>query len=120
MDPHLINLKKTMNTSKVSKKQPLSSGNQKINFEEILLSSPSSKKMKNSLIYKIDSTDASNLKLRVNTLLTHRNLSKDIIRLGTVPSPRDGHSALIHNDEMIVFGGDRNKFPFNDLFFFKI
>ena len=25
-----------------------------------------------------------------------------------------------NNNKLIIFGGDRNKYPFNDLFFFKV
>jgi hypothetical protein len=41
------------------------------------------------------------------------------IKPSTLPNPRDGHTAVLYGDEMIIFGGDRNKFPFNDLFSFK-
>ena len=38
---------------------------------------------------------------------------------GSVPEPRDGQSCLVYQgDKLVVFGGDRNKFPFNDLFIF--
>ena len=108
-------------TLKSTKKQnQLSIFSSNVNFEEIVLQSPRSKQMKNSLIYKIDYTDASNIKLRVNTLLSQRIVNGDSIRIGTVPCPRDGHSALLYGEYMLVFGGDRNKFPFNDLHFLKI
>ena len=29
---------------------------------------------------------------------------------------RDGHSAVVLDDNFIVFGGDRHHMPFNDLF----
>jgi Galactose oxidase, central domain/Kelch motif len=32
------------------------------------------------------------------------------------PHPRDGHSAVISNNIMIVFGGDRHQMPFNDTY----
>ena len=32
------------------------------------------------------------------------------------PHPRDGHSAVITNSTMIVFGGDRHQMPFNDTY----
>ena len=30
--------------------------------------------------------------------------------------PRDGHTGILHNGMMIVFGGDRHHMPFNDMF----
>ena len=32
------------------------------------------------------------------------------------PHPRDGHSAIISNNIMIIFGGDRHQMPFNDTY----
>lgn len=32
------------------------------------------------------------------------------------PHPRDGHSAVISNNIMIIFGGDRHQMPFNDCY----
>ena len=35
---------------------------------------------------------------------------------GIRPNPRDGHTSVIHEGKMIVFGGDRHHMPFNDMF----
>lgn len=35
---------------------------------------------------------------------------------GKRPPARDGHSAIVHNGQFIIFGGDRHIMPFNDLF----
>lgn len=32
------------------------------------------------------------------------------------PHPRDGHSAVISNNVMVIFGGDRHQMPFNDTY----
>ena len=32
------------------------------------------------------------------------------------PHPRDGHSAVVSNNIMIIFGGDRHQMPFNDTY----
>lgn len=32
------------------------------------------------------------------------------------PHPRDGHSAVVSNNCMIIFGGDRHQMPFNDCY----
>ncbi len=91
-----------------------------VGYEEMLLGSPASKKMKSSLIFKMDVVEAQTLKVRVSTMLSFRNLTPDVVKPGTVPHPRDGHSAVLYENKMIIFGGDRNKFPYNDLFIFSI
>jgi hypothetical protein len=59
--------------------------------------------------------------IRKLTLLLNKTGSIDEgkFKQGAVPFPRDGHTANVYNDTMVIFGGDRNKFPFNDLFTFK-
>ena len=39
--------------------------------------------------------------------------------VGEVPAPRDGQSVCVYDGKLVVFGGDRFKFPFNDLFFYS-
>jgi hypothetical protein len=99
-----------------------SSTNQKpkAKFEDLLLGTPISKKMKNSLIYKMEMADNNNLKHGISSLATQTNFDQEVIKQGVVPIPRDGHSAVLHENSMFIFGGDRNKFPFNDLFIFNI
>ena len=48
-----------------------------------------------------------------------RTNKSETIKYGIIPAPRDGHSAFVYNDKMFVFGGDRNTFPFNDMFMFQ-
>ena len=48
----------------------------------------------------------------------NRNVKFEKIKEGIVPLPRDGHSSFVYNDKFYVFGGDRNKYPFNDFFIF--
>jgi hypothetical protein len=86
-----------------------------------LLKSPNSKKMKNSIIYRMESKGENQSMIRKLTLLLNKTGSMDEnrFRQGTIPFPRDGHTANVYGDKMIIFGGDRNKFPFNDLFTFK-
>jgi hypothetical protein len=40
--------------------------------------------------------------------------------VGHKPCARDGHSALIYKNKMIVFGGDRHKMAFNDVYIFNL
>ena len=42
---------------------------------------------------------------------------ESVFIIGSVPEPRDGQSCvLFEGNKLVVFGGDRNKFPFNDMF----
>lgn len=89
----------------------------------MILNSPNTKKMKNSMIYKLEGTGANVLKSKVSIYIPEKNslnTQSEKIRSGIVPSPRDGHTMNIYNNIIVVFGGDRNKFPYNDLFTFKI
>lgn len=36
------------------------------------------------------------------------------------PCARDGHSAHMHDDNMIIFGGDRHLMSFNDLYMINL
>ena len=111
-------------TSPLSKSTKISSNNfpfkTKINFEENILKSPNTKKMKDSLIYRIDLGESENLKKTMRHLQKQTFFKKETIKFGVVPACRDGHTANIYNEKMIVFGGDSNKFPFNDLHSFTI
>lgn len=86
----------------------------------MVLNSPNSKKMNVSLIYKTDLADSNTLRQRLSTLLTKTALAKEQFKTGVIPPPRDGHTAVLHNNTIIIFGGDRNKFPYNDLYIFNI
>lgn len=39
---------------------------------------------------------------------------------GRRPAARDGHTAVLHGDRFVVFGGDRHHMPFNDLFLLDV
>ena len=82
-------------------------------YEDLVMKDYKAKIMKNSLIYRIEPEDQVFIKK-----LSHANqdIKLDKIRYGIVPVPRDGHSCFMIDDKMYVFGGDRNKFPFNDMF----
>ena len=89
----------------------------------MILNSPNTKKMKNSMIYKLEGTGANALKSKVSIYISDKNTfggTMDKIRSGIVPAPRDGHSMNIYNNVLLIFGGDRNKFPYNDLFTFNL
>ncbi len=87
----------------------------------MVLGSPSTKKIKLSMIYRMEVPD--NVLRQRTTMLDRSNTLvsiKDRFKLGIVPEPRDGHTAEFYKDNMmIIFGGDRNKFSFNDLHIFN-
>lgn len=39
---------------------------------------------------------------------------------GKRPAARDGHTGIIFQDSLIIFGGDRHHMPFNDSYVFNI
>jgi len=89
----------------------------------MILLSPNTKKMKNSMIYKLEGTGANVLKSKVSIYISEKNSlsgAADKIRSGIVPAPRDGHTMNVYNNMIIIFGGDRNKFPYNDLFTYNL
>jgi len=49
-------------------------------------------------------------------LLTTKSATEEKIKVGVKPVGRDGHSAVVINDRMFIFAGDRHKMSFNDLF----
>lgn len=89
----------------------------KNNLEQFALSNPKAKLMKGSLIYKIEEEDQAFIKQLASATKIQ---SVDKIRYKMLPLPRDGHSAIISENKMFIFGGDRNKFPFNDFFMFQL
>lgn len=91
--------------------------NLKNHYEEEVLKSPNSKNMKSSLIYQMEAVD-NTTRSRVTSLLTKSFSYKEVTLFNTLPDPRDGHSVCQFENHMIIFGGDRNKFPYNDLFTF--
>ena len=78
---------------------------------------PSLSLMKQSLIYGMD-IDCPQWKKMMITLTQKSDMNDYFSIQGNIPTPRDGHSCLIYKDFLVVFGGDRNKFPMNDLFTF--
>ena len=37
-----------------------------------------------------------------------------------MPTARDGHSAVLVKNKIVVFGGDRHRMPFADTFIFNV
>ena len=88
-------------------------------FDEFLFESPDCKYMANSLIFKADAHDTKSL-TNQSKLLTLKTEQLKINSQGLVPTQRDGQSMNIYNNKLIVFGGDRNKYSYNDLFLYSL
>ena len=37
-----------------------------------------------------------------------------------MPEARDGHSGVVHDGKLLIFGGDRHHMTFNDTFIFDL
>jgi hypothetical protein len=120
-----INRKEGKNTEKKIKMEMMRKSQQLFEFRQQLeielLKSPSINIMKRSIIYNLD-MDISTAINRLNNLMNSNETEKKKVTtiVGNPPLPRDGHSAILHGNMVVIFGGDRNKFPFNDLFTFNI
>lgn len=73
-----------------------------------------------STIYNIEDNIEKIQSTLTNTMISSKNPIIDISIVGNVPFPRDGQSVEVYNNLIIIFGGDRNKFPYNDLYSFNI
>ena len=72
--------------------------------------------MRKTLIF---TSDPEKIKQGLNTLSKDEKekLNQNIESLkGELPEPRDGQTLCVDGTNIYVFGGDRFKFPFNDLF----
>ena len=101
------------------KKHNKSFTEQKAKYSDQVLVRPNVKMMKASLVYTSIPDD---LKSGLQKLSENEKAMIDkesVLIIGSVPEPRDGQSTITFNgNKLVVFGGDRNKFPFNDLFIF--
>ena len=94
---------------------PNKNKDKKHQYEEIAMGDDNTRNIKNSLIYQIGQEDLN----YINSLAdNNKELKFQKIKEGEVPVPRDGHTTFIYQNKMFVFGGDRNKYPFNDIYFF--
>lgn len=83
-----------------------------------VLNRPNVIKMKKSLVYTSVEEDLNNALHKLSK--NEKTMASNENSTGKLPEPRDGHSMLIYKDTFIVFAGDRNKFPFNDLYSFSL
>lgn len=67
--------------------------------------------------YEIGNISNISNKPRITSVKYNRTMPKIFGRInGNKPCARDGHSAIIIEGKMIVFGGNRHKVSFNDLY----
>lgn len=113
-------LEKALKKKRDTEKNPL---------EDSMLTSPTSLSMKNSFLIKNSGKGFENYYMSLKKRkMEQKSHSPDLVGgspskikrtakvSGNRPRPRDGHSADLWGDYMIIFGGDRHHMPFNDLF----
>ena len=85
-------------------------------YADQVLCRPNVVKMRKTLIF---TSDPEKIKEGLKTLSKDEKekLNPNIVRIkGELPEPRDGQSVCVEGTDLYIFGGDRFKFPFNDLF----
>ena len=85
-------------------------------YSDQILCRPNVVKMRKTLIF---TSDPEKIKEGLKTLSKDEKekLNPNIVRIkGELPEPRDGQSVCVEGTDLYIFGGDRFKFPFNDLF----
>jgi hypothetical protein len=110
--------KKDKNDNKNTKNDNKNEQNKDIEgkYADQVLCRPNVVKMRKTLIF---TSDPEKIKEGLKTLSKDEKekLNPDIVRIkGELPEPRDGQSVCVEGTDLYVFGGDRFKFPFNDLF----
>ena len=89
-------------------------------YEKEIFANSGFHSMKYSSIFNLDDKGVQKAITDLNSILPSKiGNGKDPLT-GHVPLPRDGQSMNLYGDKIIIFGGDRNKYPFNDLYFFSL
>jgi len=111
--------KEKKNEDNTEKKHNKSFTEQKSKYSEQVLVRPNVKMMKASLVYTSIPDDLKNGLKKLEENEKAMIDKESVLIIGSVPEPRDGQSTVTFGgNKLIIFGGDRNKFPFNDLFIF--
>lgn len=87
-------------------------------WESELLKLPDVSSIQRSTIYKVEDNMEKIQRKLTSSVKTMKNHFSELNIIGNLPFPRDGHSAEFYSNLIIIFGGDRNKFPYNDLYTF--
>ena len=114
--------KKKEENKKKEKEENLRNANKDIQgkYADQVLYRPNVAKMRKTLIF---TSDSNSIKSGLNILQENEkaNMKPDVLKIkGEIPEPRDGQSVCNYKGRLVVFGGDRFKFPFNDLFFYDL
>lgn len=94
----------------------ITTGGVKTNFDKLYKQMLIRKKI---LLPPSVNNSATDIDFRPETNLYGQPKAKEIITMnkGRRPAARDGHTGVfIQNKFMLVFGGDRHRMPFNDLY----
>ena len=112
---------------------------QSLKYEgQIRLNSPTSEQLKRSFLIK--NHDASNFDQYYQQMKKRKAMGGSMMRgmdgmspqikrgqdeqiyhvKGKRPAARDGHTGIIFQDNLVVFGGDRHHMPFNDSYVFNL
>ena len=118
--PEKNSLKKTdkKKPKKIEKVENKTNQNRDIEgkYSDQVLCRPNVVKMRKTLIF---TSDPEKIKEGLATLSNDEKekVNSNIQKIkGELPEPRDGQSVCVEGNHLYVFGGDRFKFPFNDLF----
>ena len=114
--------KKNKTTKKSDKTDNKNGQNKDIEgkYSAQVLCRPNVLKMRKTLIF---TSDPEKIKKGLNTLSQDEKekINSEIQQIkGELPEPRDGQSVCVEGTNIYIFGGDRFKFPFNDLFVLDI
>ncbi len=92
----------------------------KTNYEELIFAKSGFHSIKHGPIFGLESDDVNQAIEFLNANLNARlKNAEERKRKGQLPLPRDGQTMEAYENGFIIFGGNRNKFPFNDIFVFN-
>ena len=98
-----------------------STSNIKNRYEKEIFANSGFHSIKYSSIYTLDDKGVHQAIENLNAILPFKIGKNSGDQLsGHLPLPRDGQSMNVYEGNIVIFGGDRNKYPFNDLFLFKV
>lgn len=89
------------------------------------LSTPTTENLRNTFVIKnsSDSFDVyyHSMKKRRGDTMKNKEMMKIQLRKPCYrPTARDGHSAIVYKNRLVIFGGDRHHMAFNDTYSIKL
>lgn len=107
----------SINASTRALKQKIKARNKSMVFRAKPPVTPTNLKMKNSFIFNSACRRSKKSSSSINKSDSKFQSCKIV---GGIPGPRDGHTSILFENKLIVFGGDRHQMALNDLFEYKI